>query len=138
MTPPSNPSIMSTMEDPSDGFKGEEIFDLPILPNPLPITRQILEEEAPFSADPTSLVRNYMQQKLLTQALDVYEEMLMDDDILTRKKAADKVLDIVLEKGQQAPKGLNVTFNLNPSEVPKPEILIGEAIEIDEKHRYHG
>ena len=123
------------MNDSDDGSFEEEIFPLPALPSALPVTREVLAESVPFSEDPTGLVKSYTQQHLLMPALYVYEEMLSHPDIKVRKQGADVVREVVLSRKNDSP-GVQLTFNLNRSDQAKPEVRTGDAIQIDEEHRF--
>lgn len=125
---------MDDLDRDDDGSFLEETFPPPAHPSPLPVTKETLWEELPFAEDPTQMVSSYMQQNLLMKALENVEFMLYSEDPKDIKWGTQKVFDQVLSK-ERAANPVQVTFNLNRADQPKPEVRIGNAIHIDEDHR---
>jgi hypothetical protein len=123
------------MDDFESGILLEKTFPPPAHPSALPVTKETLYEELPLAGDPNRLVSSYMQQNLLMKALENVESMLYSENPKDIKWGTQKVLDQVLAPKGGAPNPVQVTFNLNRPDQPRPEVRIGNAIHIDEDHR---
>jgi len=113
----------------------DRVFDEPSPPAPALITQEALMEDLPFADNPGEMIRTFLQQNHLGDALQVYVEGLSEGKFAHRKQSADKILELALGD-KAAPSGVNINFSFGGKFNERPEVEVGENIVTGEEERF--